>query len=126
MGRKADIYRWKLLRLTLFLFLCQPLACEERKQPIGMVTTTNYCRGKIMASSKIVKPGDIALSHDLIKKYRLKFGDLIYLDDEPTPYVFLDKMPPEWKRRADLYSRNCKNAEDYGVRKRMLWFVRKN
>ncbi len=126
MGLKATNHQAPLLRLLIVLFLGPLLSCQEQKQPIGLVTTTNYCRGKIMASSKVVKPGDIALSHDIIKQYRLKFGDSIYVDDEPTPYVFLDKMPPQWHRRADLYSRNCQNAADYGVRKRMLWFVRKN
>ncbi len=131
MGKKPDIYGWKLLRLLPLLFLCQPLACGERNKPIGlkrigMVTTTNYClHGKKTASDRIVKPGDIALSHDLEKKYHLKFGDLIYLDGEKEPYVFVDRMPPEWKRHADLYSRSCKTAEEYGRRKRMLWFVRK-
>ncbi len=126
MSNKANGYKWKPLRLLILLFLCQILSCGEQKQPIGFVTTTNYCTGRITSSSKIVKPGDIALSHDIIKKHRLKFGDLIYVDDEPTPYEFLDKMPPQWHWRADLYSRSCKNAEDYGVKKRMLSFVRKN
>jgi len=126
MRRQADPFRWKLLRLVLFLFLLQPLACGERKQPIGILTTTNYCQGKITASTQIVKPGDIALSHDIEKKHRLKFGDLIYLEGEKEPYVFTDRMPGQWTRRADLYSRSCKTAEEYGVRERMLWFVRKN
>ncbi len=125
MRRQADPFRWKLLRLVLFLFLLQPLACGERKEPIGILTTTNYCQGKITASTSIVKPGDIALSRDIEKKHGLKFGDLIYLEGEEEPYVFLDRMPGQGERRADLYSRSCKTAEEYGVRKRMLWFVRK-
>jgi hypothetical protein len=104
----------------------QPLACGERKEPIGILTTTNYCQGTITASSQRIKPGDIALSHDIEKKHRLKFGYLIYLEDEKEPYVFTDRMPAQWKEHADLYSRSCKTAREYGVRKRMLWFVRKN
>ena len=72
-----------------------------------------------------VKPGYIALSHDIEKQHRLKFGDLIYLEGETEPYEFMDRMPPQWERRADLYSRSCKDAKEYGVQKRMLWFVRK-
>ena len=126
MRRQADPFRLKLLRLVLFLFLLQPLACGERKEPIGILTTTNYCQGKITASDSKVKPGDIALSHDIEKKHKLIFGDLIYLEGEKEPYVFTDRMPGQWKRHADLYSRSCKTAEEYGVRKRMLWFIRKN
>jgi hypothetical protein len=110
---------------VLFLFLLQPLGCGERKEPIGIITTTNYCQGTTTASDTKVKPGDIALSHDIEKKYRLKFGDLIYLEGEKEPYIFTDRMPGQWSRRADLYSRSCKTAKEYGVRKRMLWFVRK-
>jgi hypothetical protein len=72
-----------------------------------------------------VKPGHIALSRDLEEQHGLKFGDLIYLEGETEPYEFMDRMPPQWKRRADLYSRLCKDAREYGVQKRMLWFVRK-
>lgn len=125
MRRQADIFRWRRLRLVLFLFLLQPLACGERKEPIGIITTTNYCQGTTTASDTIVKPGDIALSHDIEKKYRLKFGDLIYPEGEEEPYTFTDRMPGQWSRRADLYSRSCKTAEEYGVKKRMVWLVRK-
>ena len=72
-----------------------------------------------------VKPGYIALSRDIKKQHRLNFGDLIYLEGETEPYVFMDLMPPQWKRRADLYSRSCKDAREYGVQRRKLWFVRK-
>src|SRR4030043_1903412 len=125
MGRQADPFRWKLLRLVLFLFLLPPLACGERKESIGILTFNYCCQGKITASATLVKPGYIALSHDIEKKHGLKFGDLIYLEGEKEPYVFTDRMPAQWERRADLYSRSCKTAEEYGVRKSMLWFVRK-
>jgi len=125
MPRQADPFRWKLLQLVLFLFLLQPLACGERKEPIGIITTTNYCQGTATASDSKVKPGDIALSHDIEKKYKLKFGDLIYLEGENEPYIFTDRMPEQWERRADLYSRSCKTAEEYGVGKSMVWFARK-
>ncbi len=72
-----------------------------------------------------VKPGYIALSRDIKKRHRLKYGDLIYLEGETEPYEFMDLMPPQWKRRADLYSRVCKDAREYGVQRRRLWFVRK-
>lgn len=129
------------LILLLLLVLVQPWGCEEKKGAreeairgearieekvqIGIITTTNYCRGVMTAADVKVKPGYIALSRDLVKQHRLKFGDLIYLEGETEPYEFMDTMPPRWHRRADLYDRICKNAREYGVRKRMLWFVRK-
>ena len=117
--------RNNLSLVLLLLSLVQLCACAEKKEPIGVVTTTNYCKGIITASNIKVKPGYIALSRDLEKKHKLKFGDLIYLDNESEPYVFMDRMPLQWKRHADVYSRKCKDAKEYGVQKRMLWFVRK-
>ena len=125
MPRQVIFSRWKLVILLFILFLGQLLACGEKRQPMEVVTTTNYCQGKITASSQVVKPGDIALSHDLERKYKLKFGDLIYVEGEPEPYVFADRMPAQWQRHVDLYTRSCKTAKEYGIKKRMLWFVRK-
>ncbi len=128
--------RSRPLIFLLLLLLVQPWGCEEKqgareearkeqKVPIGIITTTNYCRGVITSADVKVKQGYIALSQDIVKQHRLKFGDLIYLEGETEPYLFMDKMPPQWKRHADLYHRPCKDAREYGVQKRMLWFVRK-
>ena len=128
--------RRRSLIVLLLILLVQIKGCEERqraleearkeqKVPMGIVTTTNYCSGRITAADVKVKPGYIALSRDLKKQHRLKFGDLIYLEGETEPYEFMDLMPPHWRRRADLYSRVCKDAREYGVQRRRLWFVRK-
>jgi len=114
-----------LLILILFSLFLMYLYVFRIKHPIGIITTTEYCQGIITAATTRVKPGDIALSRDLEKNYGLKFGDLIYLDGETEPYIFRDRMPPEWQQHADIYLRSCKAAEKYGVRKRMAWFVRK-
>ncbi len=127
--------------IVIFLLLLLPIgACEEKmerkeeireetrkeaKEAIGLITTTNYCQGRTTASDVKVRPGYIALSRDLVKKHRLKFGDVIYVGDETEPYVFMDTMPQKWKRHADLFSRSCKNAKEYGVQQRKLWVVRK-
>ena len=110
MRRQADLFRWKLLRLVLFLFLLQPLACGERKEPIGIITTTNYCQGTTTASDSKVKPGDIALSHDIEKKHKLKFGDLIYLEGEKEPYVFTDRMPGQWTETRGSLQQELQNG----------------
>lgn len=121
----SSLNRRRPLIFLLLLLLVQLWGCEEKKVPIGIITTTNYCQGVMTAANVKVKPGHIALSRDIENQHRLKFGDLIYLEGETEPYVFMDRMPMEWKRRADLYSRLCKDAREYGVQKRMLWFVRK-
>lgn len=127
------------------LMLLQLSACEQKKEPkeeikeeikeevrkeikvpIGLITTTNYCLKGLTAADVKIKPGHIALSRDIVKKHKLKFGDAIYLEGEAEPYEFMDTMPPKWKRHADLYSRRCKSAKEYGVQKRKLWFVRKS
>ena len=122
-----SVNRRRPLILLLLLLLVQLGGCErkEKKVPIGIITTTNYCQGIMTSADVKVKPGYIALSHDIEKQHRLKFGDLIYLEGETEPYEFMDRMPPQWERRADLYSRSCKDAKEYGVQKRMCWFVRK-
>ena len=132
----SSVKRRRPLIILLLLLLVQLWGCEEKKVdreearkeqrvPIGVIITTNYCQGVMTSADVKVKPGYIALSHDIEKQHRLKFGDLIYLEGETEPYEFMDRMPPQWKRRADLYSRRCKDAREYGVQKRMLWFVRK-
>jgi hypothetical protein len=136
MARLASSMNRARALFLLLLLLLQLWGCEEKKGaregarkeqkvPIGIITTTNYCQGVMTSADVKVKPGYIALSRDIEEQHRLKFGDLIYLEGETEPYVFMDRMPPQWKRRADLYSRRCKDAREYGVQKRMLWFVRK-
>ena len=105
----SSVNRRRPLILLLLILLVQIRGCEEKREqrvPIGMVTTTNYCSGIMTSADVKVKPGYIALSRDLKKQHRLKFGDLIYLEGETEPYEFMDLMPPQWKRRADLYSRS--------------------
>ncbi len=132
--------------MVLSLFLLVPLsACEQKKEtteeprkqikeevkkeiklPIGLITTTNYCLKGFTAADVKAKPGHIALSRDIVKKHKLKFGDAIYLEGEDEPYEFMDTMPPKWHRHADLFSRKCKTAREYGVKNRRLWVVRKD
>ncbi len=132
--------------MVLFLFMLVLMsACEQKKEtreeprehikegvkkeikvPIGLITTTNYCLKGFTAADVKAKPGHIALSRDIVKKHKLKFGDAIYLEGEGEPYEFMDTMPPRWNRHADLFSRKCKTAKEYGVQKRRLWVVRKD
>ncbi len=113
------------LLLALLLFLHGDTGAET-KQPLGLINTTMYCTGRVTTSGVAVKPGQVALSWDLKHKHRLEFGDLIYIDDEGEPYVFTDTMPHKWKRHADIYLRNCREAKVHGVKPRRAWFVRQD
>jgi 3D (Asp-Asp-Asp) domain-containing protein len=111
------------LLLALLLFLNGD-SHARAKEPMGVINTTMYCTGRVTTSGVPVQPGQVALSWDIKRQYRLEFGDLIYIDDEGEPYVFTDTMPRRWKRHGDIYLRNCKEAKFHGVKKRRAWFVR--
>ena len=89
-----------LLLLVMQLCACAEKKEAERKRPIGIITTTSYCLSGITAADVKVKAGFVALSRDIEKKHRLKFGDLIYVEGEAEPYIFMDRMPVQWKMRS--------------------------
>lgn len=45
-----------------------------------------------MASNRTVYEGAVAISQDIIDKYKLKFGDIVYIKDLMHYYIFEDKM----------------------------------
>ena len=45
-----------------------------------------------MASNRIVYEGAVAISSDIVKKYKLKFGDIVYIPVLGSYFVFEDKM----------------------------------
>lgn len=51
-----------------------------------------------------LKPGmkAIAVSRDLIPM-GLEHNAKVWIDDEPTPYLVLDKMNKRWRDRIDIY-----------------------
>ncbi len=120
--KSAVTLNYFLLALLLSLPGCTK---AEAKEPLGLVNTTMYCTGRVTTSGVAVKPGQVALSWDLKRQHHLEFGDLIYIEGEAEPYVFTDTMPHKWKRHADIYLRNCKDAKSHGVKRRRAWFVRR-
>lgn len=45
-----------------------------------------------MASNRPVYEGAVAISQDIIDKYKLKFGDIVYIPSLDSYYIFEDKM----------------------------------
>lgn len=58
----------------------------------------------IMASNRLVYEGAVAISPDLKSKYKLKYGDLIYIHTLQRYYVIEDLMNKRFKNRIDIFS----------------------
>lgn len=73
----------------------------------------------ITASNKKVKEGYIALSRDLEKRFKLKFGDKIYLSNIGV-FEFQDRMHRRKRNQVDIFMKSTKKAKEFGVQKGML------
>ena len=80
------------------------------------VTVTSYCLQGKMASGPRTYPGVIALSRDLERDLKAKFGDTIILHGIGT-FVFKDRMPKKWKLRVDVYLPTHRACMQFGVKK---------
>ena len=58
----------------------------------------------IMASNRMVYEGAVAISRDLKEKYKLKYGDFIYLNWSEKLYVIEDLMNERHKKQVDIFS----------------------
>jgi len=118
--------------ITLFLFgfyVQHSQSAEAVNAQVLEVTVTAYSPSPHitddtpfeMASGKIATPQDleqlryIAMSRDLIEKYDLKWGSIIYVGFE-----LQDKMGPKAKNSADFFVRNLKVARWIGRTKRKI------
>ena len=77
----------------------------------------------ITASNKKVKEGYVALSRDIEKKYRLKFGDKVYLEGYGE-YQFEDRMHRRKRKQVDIFMHSTKEALKHG-RKKSILVIRK-
>lgn len=64
---------------------------------VKITAYNNECRQtdstpNTMASNRIVYEGAVAISSDIVKKYKLKFGDIVYIPVLGSYFVFEDKM----------------------------------
>lgn len=58
----------------------------------------------IMASNRLVYEGAIAISPDIKRKYKLKYGDLVYINALQRYYVIEDLMNSKFKNKLDIFS----------------------
>lgn len=58
----------------------------------------------IMASNRLVYEGAIAISRDLKTKYKLKWGDIIYIETLQRYFVIEDLMNEKFNNRLDIFS----------------------
>ena len=73
----------------------------------------------ITASNKRVKEGYIALSRDIEKKFRLRFGDKVYVKGIGF-FEFQDRMHRRKKRQIDIFMHSTKRALKFGVQKELI------
>lgn len=78
--------------------------------------------GSITADGNAVKPGVLAVSHDLQKKYGLKMGKKVVLKGYGT-FVVGDLMHKRFTKRVDIISFIPKWSEKFGVKESTLYFV---
>jgi len=78
----------------------------------------------ITASNKRVKVGYIALSRDIEKDFRLRFGDKIYVKGVGV-FEFQDRMHRRKKRQVDIFMHSTKRALKFGVKKGLILIERR-
>jgi hypothetical protein len=72
-----------------------------------------------------VKEGHIALSPDIRRYHKPKFGDKILLEGIGI-FEFQDHMPNQWRRKADVFISDRCEANHFGVKKGIqAWLIRK-
>lgn len=118
--------------MSLFLFgfyIQRSQSAEDLNMKILEVTVTAYSPSPHvtdntpfeMASGKIATPQDleqlryIAVSRDLIEKYNLKWGSIVYIGFE-----LQDKMGTEVVDGADIFMRSLDLAQKFGRQKREI------
>jgi 3D (Asp-Asp-Asp) domain-containing protein len=89
------------------------------------ISVSAYSMGRFTASGRKVKQGMVALSHDLLRKY--KYGTIITLYYEDRygnikrygTYVVEDKMHSRWKNTCDIYMNTRSECFKFGRKK--MW-----
>lgn len=91
------------------------------------VVATAYCLpGKTASGPRTGEihraGGCIALSRDLVRTLKARFGDVIEVDGVGR-FIFADLMPPKWKKRVDIYFPNSRECRVFGVKRTQIRVV---
>lgn len=114
------MYRF-LMALLLMLSLCTVTQAEVVK--VGKVDVTKYTwTGSQTSSDKWPCNGHIALSRDIIRKHKVKFGDKVIIPGVGE-FIYEDWMPPQWHRRCDIYTHDKKAAQKWGRLKNQTMII---
>ena len=94
--------------------------------------TTAQCDSSptITASNKKIRLGYCAVSYDIKKKYKLKFGDYIVVPDMgnygySVIYEFQDHMNRRIKNTIDIYVLTYKEAIELGRKKMKIYIIKR-
>lgn len=73
----------------------------------------------ITASGKRVKEGMVALSRDVERSLRLKFGNKVLLHGLGV-FEFQDRMAARWRKKADVFMKSVPHARRFGVKRHVV------
>ncbi len=125
--------------LTLLLLItfypnpgsCQPQPRNKADEQKYLITASAYClKGHTSSGPRTYEiPQCIALSRDLVvslgllknhsRKFSMKnclFGSIVVIDGLGE-FIFADIMPPQWKRRVDIWQPTRAHCYVFGIKK---------
>ena len=77
----------------------------------------------ITAANTSTRPGVVALSRDLLKRYTpgapFDFGDIVHIKGMGD-FVVEDSMASRWRKRADIWFESVADARDFGRRSAVM------
>ncbi len=71
------------------------------------------------SSGKRVKEGMVALSRDVERSLRLKFGNRVLLHGLGV-FQFEDRMASRWRKKADVFMKSVPNARRFGLKRHVV------
>lgn len=105
---------------TILLSVNYDLALLQKAEQINLtgITITSYNNTKaqtdstpnIMASNRVVYEGAVAVSRDIKKKYKLHYGDILYIPVLDKYFVIEDLMNKRFSNRIDIFTYDEKQS----------------
>ena len=66
----------------------------------------------------------VLLSRDIEKKFKLKFGDYVYIENFGL-FEFQDRMNKRKIKSVDVFMWNIKKAVKFGKQKKKIWLMKR-